>query len=250
MPLLAMLIFDICLVITACAHVFGNECIERVIDAQHRCPMCRAEPLEINSIVFPKAELAGESAFSAGPTDIDPESSSSKVEAMFKILRSTEKRKSGTKTVIFSQWTCFLDIVQAKLETEKLIFTRIDGTMHGTARDVAMAALQDDPECRIMLASLAVCSVGLNLVAANQVILADSWWAPALEDQAVDRVHRLGQQKPVTVWRLVMQGSIEERVLGIQAEKRKLMMAAFREGEGKRGKKGASRLGDIQKLLA
>lgn len=212
--------------------------------------MCRAEPLEIESIVSPRAELGGESALSAGPTDIDPESSSSKVEAMFKILRSTEKSKPGTKTVIFSQWTRFLDIVQAKLETENSTFARIDGTMRAPARDAAMAALQDDPECRIMLASLAVCSVGLNLVAANQVILADSWWAPALEDQAVDRVHRLGQQKPVVVWRLVMQGSIEERVLGVQAEKRKLMVTAFRENEVARGKKGASRLGDIQKLLA
>ena len=250
LPIRTMLIFDICSVITACAHVFGNECLERVIDTQHRCPMCRAEPLEIESIVSPRAELGGESALSAGPTDIDPESSSSKVEAMFKILRSTEKSKPGTKTVIFSQWTRFLDIVQAKLETENSTFARIDGTMRAPARDAAMAALQDDPECRIMLASLAVCSVGLNLVAANQVILADSWWAPALEDQAVDRVHRLGQQKPVVVWRLVMQGSIEERVLGVQAEKRKLMVTAFRENEVARGKEGASRLGDIQKLLA
>ena len=212
--------------------------------------MCRAEPLETESIVFPKAELGGEPGLSAGLIDIGPESSSSKVEAMFKILRSTEKSKPGTKTIVFSQWTRFLDIVQAKLEIEHFKFARIDGTMRAPARDAAMAALRDDPECRIMLASLAVCSVGLNLVAANQVILADSWWAPALEDQAVDRVHRLGQQKPVTVWRLVMQGSIEERVLDVQAEKRKLMMTAFKESEGKRGKKGISRLGDIQKLLA
>ena len=245
-----MLIYNTRLVITACAHVFGHECIERVIDTQHRCPMCRAEPLETESIVSPKAELGGESALSAASTDIDPESSSSKVEAMFKILRSTEKSKPGTKTIIFSQWTRFLDIVQAKLETENFIFSRIDGTMRAPARDAAMAALRDDPECRIMLASLAVCSVGLNLVAANQVILADSWWAPAIEDQAVDRVHRLGQQKPVAVWRLVIRGTIEERVLGVQAEKRKLMMTAFREDEGKRGKKGTSRLSDIQKLLA
>ena len=139
--------------------------------------------------------------------------------------------------------------MQAKLEAQNMVFARIDGTMRAPARDAAMAKLQDDAECTIMLASLAVCSVGLNLVSANQVILADSWWAPAIEDQAIDRVHRLGQQKAVTVWRLVMEGSIEERVLDIQSEKRKLMMTAFREGEGKRGKKGTTRLGDIQKLL-
>jgi SWI/SNF-related matrix-associated actin-dependent regulator of chromatin subfamily A3 len=94
-----------------------------------------------------------------------------------------------------------------------------------------------------------VCSVGLNLVAANQVILSDSWWAPAIEDQAVDRVHRLGQTKKCSVFRLVMEGSIEERTLDIQAEKRKLMMMAFKEKDSKRSKTKASRLGDVEKLL-
>ena len=211
--------------------------------------MCRAEPLELESLVRPKEELGGESAFSAEQADIDPNNSSSKIEALLNILQSTQKSKPNTKTIIFSQWTSFLDVVMAKLKAQNVVFARIDGTMRAPARDAAMASLQDNPECKIMLASLAVCSVGLNLVAANQVILADSWWAPAIEDQAIDRVHRLGQQKEVTVWRLVMEGSIEERVLDIQSEKRKLMMAAFRESEGKRGKKGTSRLGDIQKLL-
>jgi len=100
-----------------------------------------------------------------------------------------------------------------------------------------------------MLASLGVCSVGLNLVAANQVILSDSWWAPAIEDQAVDRVHRLGQTKKTSVFRLVMEDSIEERTLEIQAEKRKLMMMAFQEKDSKRSKTKASRLGDVEKLL-
>lgn len=112
-----------------------------------------------------------------------------------------------------------------------------------------MTALRDDPECRIMLASLAVCSVGLNLVAADTVILADSWWAPAIEDQAVDRVHRLGQTRPTTVWRLVMENTVEERVLGIQQEKRQLVGKAFQEkAKGKKTKE--TRMADIAKLLS
>ena len=241
-------------VITTCAHVFGNECIERVIETQHRCPMCRAEPLETESLVAPAVEL-GESAPTLTETDIDPESSSSKVEALVQILQSSHKKDASTKTVVFSQWTSFLDIVQARLVAEKIPFARIDGTMRPPARDAAMAAFsslqekQPRNQCPILLASLAVCSVGLNLVAANQVILADSWWAPAIEDQAVDRVHRLGQRRAVTVWRLVMQQSIEQRVLDVQREKRKLMMTAFREKEGKKMGRGTTRLGDIQRLL-
>lgn len=233
-------------VITACTHVFGYECIERVIETQHRCPMCRAEPLEIDSLVRPAEEL-GET--SKQVLDIDEETSSSKVEALLSILKASH-RKPDTKVVIFSQWTSFLDIIQRQITAHGYTFARIDGSMRAPARDAAMAALESDPNCTIMLASLAVCSVGLNLVAANQVILADSWWAPAIEDQAVDRVHRLGQKRPTTVWRLVMEKSIEERVLEIQAEKRRLMMTAFQEKGGKRAGGGkTTRLGDIERLL-
>jgi SWI/SNF-related matrix-associated actin-dependent regulator of chromatin subfamily A3 len=121
--------------------------------------------------------------------------------------------------------------------------------MSARLRDQALHALEEDPDCTVMLASLGVCSVGLNLVAANQVVLSDSWWAPAIEDQAVDRVHRLGQTKKCSVFRLVMEGSIEERTLEIQAEKRKLMMMAFQEKDSKRSKTKKSRLGDVEKLL-
>lgn len=234
-------------VITACAHVFGHECIERVIQTQHRCPMCRAEPLEIDSLIRPAAGL-GEGGFDS-LLPLDADTSSSKTEALLSILKASH-RKPGTKTVIFSQWTTFLNIIQHQLHTHNYTFTRIDGTMGPAARDAALNALEHDPKCTIMLASLAVCSVGLNLVAANQVILADSWWAPAIEDQAVDRVHRLGQTRPTTVWRLVINQSIEEKVLGVQADKRKLMMTAFREKGGKRAKAGkTARLGDIERLL-
>lgn len=79
-------------------------------------------------------------------------------------------------------------------------------------------------------------------------LLTSAGWAPAIEDQAVDRVHRLGQTRPTTVWRLVMEGSVEERVLDIQAEKRQLVGKAFQEkGKGKKTKE--TRMADIAKLL-
>ena len=180
---------------------------------------------------------------------IDIDTSSSKTEALLSILKASHQ-KPGNKIVIFSQWTSFLDIIQKQLDEHNYKYTRIDGSMKVSLRDAALTALESDPECTIMLASLSVCSVGLNLVAANQVILADSWWAPAIEDQAIDRVHRLGQKKPTTVFRLVMDESIEESVLNIQAEKRKLMMTAFQEKGGKRTAGGkTARMGDIEKLL-
>jgi len=206
--------------------------------------MCRSELKDNDSLVEPAEEI-NETPQNMG---MNIDMTSSKVEALINILKASRK-KGGTKTVVFSQWTSFLDIIQRQLQEQGFIFTRLDGTMNVARRDKAIDSLTNDPECTIMLASLAVCSVGLNLVAANQVILADSWWAPAIEDQAVDRVHRLGQTRETTVFRLVMEDSIEERVLEIQHRKRELMMTAFQEKTSKRGNESAARMADLEKLL-
>ena len=229
-------------VITACKHVFGGDCIERTIELQHKCPMCRSHLEDASSLVKP-----AEQEKKTIDAEIDVETKSSKTEALMSILNAS-RQDSKSKVVIFSQWTSFLDIIQHQVKDAGMKFTRIDGTMPAHARDAAMSALDKDPDTRIMLASLSVASVGLNLVAADTVILADSWWAPAIEDQAVDRVHRLGQTRPCSVWRLIMEGSIEERVLDIQAEKRKLVGKAFQE-KTKGGKETTTRMGDILKLL-
>ncbi|RDI87292.1 hypothetical protein Vi05172_g2935 [Venturia inaequalis] len=230
-------------VITTCTHTFCYPCIERVVETQAKCPMCRQSLKDINSLVRPAAQ--------APEIEIDPNESSSKVEALLSILSASRKKDPTTKTVVFSQWTRFLDVIQVQLEKHGFKFVRIDGSMPPLARDASLSALDNDPECTIMLASLAVCSVGLNLVAANQAILADTWWAPAIEHQAIDRIHRLGQKKETTVFRLVMNGSIEERVLDIQEEKIKLMSLAFAEkSSGKKGKKGTtSTVAQIERLL-
>lgn len=229
-------------VITACKHVFGQECLERTIELQHKCPMCRAVLADNDCLVHPAEEE------NVDDETIDTDTKSSKTEALMSILTAS-RRDPLSKVVIFSQWTSFLSIIQHQLTETGMQFARIDGTMSASDRDKAMTALETDPNCRILLASLSVCSVGLNLVAADTVILADSWWAPAIEDQAVDRVHRLGQTRPCTVWRLIMEDSIEERVLSIQAEKRLLVGKAFQE-KAKGGKEKTTRMGDILKLLS
>lgn len=232
-------------VITHCKHFFCRACISKVIEAQHKCPMCRAE-LSEDKLVEPAPECAAEEE----EEGLDPESKSSKTAALLKIIQATLKH-DGSKVIVFSQWTKFLDVVQRQLEEARLAkFTRIDGTMKTPQRDAAIRALDNDPATRILLASLSVCSVGLNLVSADTVILSDSWWAPAIEDQAVDRVHRLGQTRPTTVWRLVMEDTVEERVLDIQSEKRELVNKAFQEKQRKEKKTEVRRMADIMKLIS
>lgn len=231
-------------VITACAHAFDRDCIEQVIDRQHKCPMCRAEIDDNSTLVAPAADM-GENT---DDVHADPDSPSSKIEGLVKIL-SAQGQAQDTKTVVFSQWTSFLNLVEPHLKQAGIEFARIDGKMSSPVRDNSTYRFSTDPNCKVLLASLSVCSVGLNLVAANQAILADSWWAPAIEDQAVDRVYRLGQTRETTVWRLVMEDSIEDRVLAIQEQKRKLMLAAFREKASKKVDDRATRVADLEKLL-
>lgn len=154
-------------VITTCKHVFCQNCIIRAIQIQHKCPMCRNK-LDENSLLEPAPEDAGDDT-----RDFDADSQSSKTEAMLQILKAT-MNKEGSKVVVFSQWTAFLNIVEAQLKKENIGYTRIDGSMKADKRDKAIEALDSDPKTRVMLASLSVCSVGLNLVAADTVILSDS----------------------------------------------------------------------------
>ncbi|KAF8460516.1 SNF2 family N-terminal domain-containing protein [Kalaharituber pfeilii] len=252
--------------ITICKHIFGEECITRVIEQQRKCPMCRTELPEAtaSTLIKPYSEVKHSQFHALVDGTILPPSSS-KVDALITILNATRQNDPTSKTIVFSQWTKYLDIVGPHLTFNGFRFCRIDGSMQIQQRDYAIARLslpQDHPDAvDVMLASLTVASVGLNLVAANQVILADSWWAPAIEDQAVDRVHRLGQKRETTVWRLVVEGSIEERVLQVQELKRELIGRAFGEDEGAEGREGGirrrarrgkgkeTRLADLQMLL-
>jgi len=229
--------------ITTCGHSFCKMCISKTIEEQKKCPMCRAALEDESCLVAPDYDCGDVAA----DDEMDLAQSSSKLEGMMETLEATKAK--GDKTVVFSQWTRFLDIVEARLDGDGYRYCRIDGTMNAQKRDAALKALAEDPKCTVMLASLGVCAVGLNLTAANQVILSDTWWAPAIEDQAVDRVHRLGQKKETRVFRLIMDQTIEEETIRIQTEKRKLMQLAFSEKGSKRDQAKTGKLADIQRLL-
>lgn len=132
--------------------------------------MCRASLKDVQTCLV---EAANEGGDESADDEMDLNQSSSKLEGLMKILGAS---KGDSKTIVFSQWTSFLDIVGARLENSGYKFCRLDGTMAATKRDEAIAALNSDPETTIMLASLGACSVGLNLTAASNVVLCDTWW--------------------------------------------------------------------------
>jgi len=155
--------------------------------------------------------------------------SSSKASSKLQLLLETleEAVAEGHKALVFSQWTGLLDLVEPHLRSAKMGFVRLDG---GTRdRGAVVARFQSDEGPPVMLISLRAGGVGLNLTAADHVFLLDPWWNPAVEDQAADRAHRIGQDKPVIVHRLVARDTVEERILVLQERKRKLAQAAVGE---------------------
>ena len=144
--------------------------------------------------------------------------SSSKTELLLDALETAASDEH--KSLVFSQWTSMLDLLEPKLAERGHRFVRLDGST--VDRAGVVERFQNDPEISVFLVSLKAGGVGLNLTAADHVFLFDPWWNPAVEEQAFDRAHRIGQEKPVFVYRLVAADTVEERILDLQREKRAL----------------------------
>ncbi|KAM3394206.1 helicase-like transcription factor CHR28 isoform X1 [Capsicum galapagoense] len=138
---------------------------------------------------------------------------------------------AGEKAIVFSQWTGMLDLLEACLKKTSIQYRRLDGTMSVLARDKAVKDFNTLPEVTVIIMSLKAASLGLNMVAACHVLLLDLWWNPTTEDQAIDRAHRIGQTRPVTVLRLTVKDTVEDRILALQQKKREMVASAFGEDE-------------------
>jgi SNF2 family DNA or RNA helicase len=150
---------------------------------------------------------------------------STKINALVNFLKY--EVKETTKSVVFSQWTSMLDLVEIALERNGIRFVRLDGRMQRKDREIAVENFKTDKGVSVCLISLKVGGIGLNLVWATHVFLLDPWWNPAIEQQAIDRVHRIGQEEEVHVIRFVVKNSVEERIMALQKSKTKIASDAL-----------------------
>jgi superfamily II DNA or RNA helicase len=150
---------------------------------------------------------------------------SAKLEALLEQLR--EVTGAGHKALVFSQFTSLLKIVRDRLDSEEVVYEYLDGKTRD--RQARVERFQNDPDCRLFLVSLKAGGLGLNLTAAEYVFLLDPWWNPAVEAQAVDRAHRIGQTQAVFAYRLIARDTVEEKVLELQKTKRDLAAAIIGE---------------------
>lgn len=154
--------------------------------------------------------------------------SSSKLETLF--ARLEEAVADGHKALVFSQWTSLLDLLEPGLRERGIDWHRLDGSTRDRGAVVNGFQSEDGPP--VMLLSLRAGGTGLNLTAADHVFLLDPWWNPAVEQQAADRAHRIGQDRPVVLHRLIARNTVEEGILALHARKRALADAALEDADG------------------
>jgi len=153
---------------------------------------------------------------------------SAKLELLIPLLE--EVFEEGQKALVFSQFVSLLSILRSRLDEMKLTYEYLDGrTRH---RDRPVERFQNDPECKLFLISLKAGGFGLNLTAAEYVFILDPWWNPAVETQAIDRAHRIGQSRPVFAYRIIASETVEEKVLELQQSKRQLADSILRAERG------------------
>ncbi|GAP85440.1 putative swi snf family DNA-dependent atpase ris1 protein [Rosellinia necatrix] len=163
---------------------------------------------------------------------------SAKTDKAMELLGEIRRDFPDEKTLVFSQFTSFLDLMEIPISDDGYNYRRYDGSMSNGDRDAAVDDFMKKPEVKVMLVSLRCGNAGLNLYAATRVIMLDPFWNPSVEDQAIKRAHRLGQTKPVIAYRILVAQTVEDRILTLQEKKRQLVNDVLNA----EARKGLSRL--------
>lgn len=243
----------------ACGHIFCRICVVEFIGGAlagsvAACPSCsKSLTIDLGHDTIPGVPSAGGSGMKqqaygrkaaavhrstptagGGPAanvslhkqsilsriDLSKFQSSTKIEALREELSMMMSMDPSSKAIVFSQFTSMLDLCAFRLEQTGIKCVRLHGSMSMDARTKAIDKFTNDPDARVFLMSLKAGGVALNLTAASHCFVLDSWWNPATEWQAMDRIHRLGQYKPMRCVKFVISGTIEERIVKLQEKKR------------------------------
>jgi DNA repair protein RAD5 len=232
-------------VLTPCAHVLCDQCLRSSLanDPENGCPVCRTavDMEKVFKLPPPAASKAPEDEdkpHSAADAALEDTSAgdddgtgfeSAKLQQLLRDLKAirlenanAESSAQRRKVVVFSQWTSMLDMVSQLLTRHGFSHCTFNGGLSQEARERVLTRFAKDPSVEVLVISLKAGGVGLNLTCASVVILLDPWWNPGVEEQAVDRVHRLGQTQDVMVKRYVVTDTVEDMILQLQQRKEKL----------------------------
>jgi non-specific serine/threonine protein kinase len=148
------------------------------------------------------------------------------------LSREITENISDHKALVFSQFLGMLGLIREKLKEQGVQFEYFDGSTSVTDRQKAIDNFQSNPECRVFLISLKAGGVGLNLTAADYVYIVDPWWNPAVEQQAIDRTHRIGQTRNIFAYRMICKDTVEDKIIQLQEKKRMLAKELISDDSG------------------
>ncbi|KAK0637382.1 RAD5-like protein [Bombardia bombarda] len=244
--------------VTGCWHSACKNCLLDYIKHQTdrheipRCFQCRGviNERDLFEVVRhdddPQSAILGQEA-RISLQRLGANNSSAKIVSLIKHLRDLRRDNPTMKSVVFSQFTSFLSLIEPALTRANMHFLRLDGSMAQKARAAVLEEFKESRKFTILLLSLKAGGVGLNLTSGKRVFMMDPWWSFAVEAQAIDRVHRMGQDEEVKVYRFIVKNSVEERMLKIQDRKK---FIATSLGMMSDEEKKMARIEDIKELLS
>ncbi|EMG46691.1 DNA repair protein RAD16 [Candida maltosa Xu316] len=225
-----------------CHHRFCRMCIQEYVESfagasnKLQCPVCHIglsidleQPsIEVDEELFTKASIVNriKSGSHGGEWR-----SSTKIEALVEELYKLRSDKHTIKSIVFSQFTSMLDLIEWRLKRAGFQTVKLQGSMSPQQRDNTIKHFMENPEVEVFLVSLKAGGVALNLCEASQVFLMDPWWNPSVEWQSMDRVHRIGQKRPIRITRFCVEDSIESKIIELQEKKANMIQATINNDE-------------------
>ncbi|TGZ77878.1 hypothetical protein EX30DRAFT_310705 [Ascodesmis nigricans] len=210
-----------------CHHIFCRDCISSYLSSfPGRAPDCPKCHVDISiDLSAPEIDTPAVAKNSGITSRINHENwrSSTKIEALCAELHRLRTPYSSPKSIVFSQFTSFLSLLEFRLNSAGFKTVLLQGNMTPTQREASINHFTDTPDVEVFLVSLQAGGVALNLIEANNVFIMEPWWNPAVQWQAADRIHRIGQKRMCTVTYLIVDGSIEGRILELQEKKKRLI---------------------------
>lgn len=261
------------LTVTECGHQYCFHCLQEHIEFQNKngslplCPDCRAPISKYRLFKIRNRSVSKKEVRFHTSEDVDdpyshysfqlyyhdPDRTSSKIDALLAHLRLLKDQSPGEQVVVFSQFSSYLDIIEIELKSsghDDFVVYKFDGRLNMVEREKILQKFSGeqspDGKITVLLLSLKAGGVGLNLTCSNRAFMMDPWWSPSIEDQAIDRIHRIGQSQNVKVTRFIVKDSIETKMLRIQERKRMMGEAVEVEEEERR----KQRIEEIKLLFA
>ncbi|KAF9958104.1 DNA repair protein rad16 [Modicella reniformis] len=225
-------------IVSKCHHLFCREDADQYISSSSveapECPVCHIplsidlqQPMYIKKDADNDNDAVKHRNFArtsiVNRINMDTWRSSTKIEALVEHLYKLQSEDRSTKSICFSQFVTFLDLIKWRLEKAGFKCVKLDGHMTPPQRNASIKKFSEDPTITVFLISLKAGGVALNLTAASRVFICDPWWNPAAELQAMDRIHRIGQHRPILITRLIIENSIESRILQLQEKKQAMV---------------------------